>query len=78
MAELAGHPIEPSTPVPEEWIRYVQERTGRRPFPSMTDGAEPQVIDWAAGYDPGSGLDQAILATRRAVFPHHGLEPDRD
>ena len=40
MAELAGRPIAPSTPVPEEWIRYVEERTGRRPYPSMTDGSD--------------------------------------
>ena len=42
----------------------------------MTDGAAPA---WRAslsvGYDPGDGVDQAILATRRAVFPHHGLLP---
>jgi acetoin utilization protein AcuC len=44
----------------------------------MTEGAAPVVIDWSSGYDPANPLDQAILATRRAVFPHHGLDPDRD
>jgi acetoin utilization protein AcuC len=28
-----------------------------------------------AGYDPADRLDQAVLATRRAVFPAHGLLP---
>ena len=65
-------------PVPEEWLRHVQAVTGVRGPASMTDGGTPVVTDWSSGYDPGSRLDQAILATRRAVFPHHGLEPDRD
>jgi len=29
--------------------------------------------DFDDGYDPANRLDQAVLATRRAVFPHHGL-----
>lgn len=78
MAELAGCPIAPGTPVPEEWSQYVQQRTGKRPFPSMTDGGEPAVVDWSTGYDPDDPIDQAILATRRAVFAHHGLDPERD
>lgn len=39
----------------------------------MTDGARPVWRDFDAGYDPADRLDQAILATRRAVFPHFGL-----
>ncbi len=78
MAELAGCPIEPATQVPEEWSDYVLQRTGKLPFPSMTDGGEPAVVDWSTGYDPHDPLDQAILATRRAVFAHHGLDPERD
>lgn len=78
MAELAGHPIPPQTPVPEEWRRYAAALTGVQPTELMTDGATPVVTDWAAGYDPDDPLDQSILATRRAAFPHHGLDPDRD
>lgn len=78
MAELAGVPIAPDTPVPEEWRRYVSEHLGRTAPLHMTDGAEPVMTDWTGGYDPGDPLDQAILATRRAVFPHHGLDPLRD
>ena len=39
----------------------------------MTDGRNPQWRDWEAGYDPADRLDQAVLATRRAVFPLRGL-----
>ncbi|MGO1509193.1 MAG: acetoin utilization protein AcuC [Actinomycetaceae bacterium] len=30
---------------------------------------------FAEGYDPEDPVDRAILATRRAVFPEHGLDP---
>lgn len=78
MAELSGHPIPAQTSVPEEWRRHVQQYIGVRAPALMTDGASPVVTDWSSGYDPSNALDQAILATRRAVFPHHGLDPDRD
>lgn len=78
MAELSGHPVAPTTSVPREWLQHVQAVLGVRGPPLMTDGVTPVFTDWSLGYDPGSRLDQAILATRRAVFPHHGLDPDRD
>lgn len=40
----------------------------------MTDGRWP--VDWRSwdqGYDPADRLDQAVLATRRAVFPLRGM-----
>ena len=29
-----------------------------------------------AGYDPADWVDRAIRATRKAVFPFHGIEPE--
>jgi acetoin utilization protein AcuC len=29
---------------------------------------------WEMGYDPASEVDRAIMATRSAVFPLHGLD----
>lgn len=78
MAELAGVPIAPDTSVPEDWRSHVATRLGRTAPLHMTDGADPVMTDWTQGYDPADRLDQAILATRRAVFPHHGLDPLRD
>ncbi|MCX4621592.1 acetoin utilization protein AcuC [Streptomyces albogriseolus] len=76
VAIAAGRPVEPTTLVPDEWRRQVYART-REPAPHrMTDGRWP--VPWAAwdeGYDPADRLDQAILATRRAVFPLRGLLP---
>jgi acetoin utilization protein AcuC len=78
MAELSGQPLPPETPVPEGWRAYVLERTGRVAPLSMTDGRTPAVRGWESGYDPEDAVDRAILATRRAVFSHHGLDPERD
>jgi acetoin utilization protein AcuC len=45
----------------------------------MTDGTSVvEVVTWGNGYDPASPVDQAVLATRRAVFPEHGLDPMSD
>ena len=78
MAEAAGWPLAPSTEVPQGWREYVLERLSAvAPF-HLTDGRDPVVTDWSTGYNPGDRLDQAVLATRRAVFPWHGLDPDRD
>ena len=78
MAELAGHPLEPTTAIPEGWRSFARERTSQTPPFHMTDGRTPTFSDWGAGYDPADPIDQAIGATRRAVFPHHGLDPERD
>jgi acetoin utilization protein AcuC len=78
MAELSGHPIPAETTVPEAWRRYVAKRLNQVAPLRMTDGAMPVVSDWRSGYDPADSVDRAISSTRRAVFPHQGLDPDRD
>ncbi|MDI3390535.1 acetoin utilization protein AcuC [Streptomyces sp. B-S-A8] len=75
VAIAAGREIAPETEIPEEWRQQVFART-REPAPRrMTDGRKPTWADWEAGYDPDDRLDQAILATRRSVFPLRGLLP---
>ncbi|TKA13131.1 acetoin utilization protein AcuC [Actinacidiphila oryziradicis] len=74
VAIAAGAPIAATTPVPEVWRGEVYRRTREVAPLRMTDGREPR---WQSfddgGYDPADRLDQAVLATRRAVFPSHGL-----
>lgn len=74
VAIAAGAPIAATTPVPEVWRGEVYRRTREVAPLRMTDGREPR---WQSfddgGYDPADRLDQAVLATRRAVFPLHGL-----
>ncbi len=75
-AIAAGRPIEPTSMVPESWRHEVFRRTRQLGQLRMTDGRTPQWRDFAdGGYDPADRLDQAVLATRRAVFPSHGLLP---
>jgi acetoin utilization protein AcuC len=76
LAAIAAHrPIAPGTPVPESWREYVTTRCGRPAPGRMTDGGgTPEYRPWATGYDPGDPVDRAVLATRHAVFPLHGLD----
>ncbi|MFL6127872.1 MAG: acetoin utilization protein AcuC [Mycobacteriales bacterium] len=80
LAEAVGQRVAPGTPVPGEWIEEVRERGLRtRPPTAMTELVPaPQAIAFR-GWEPGeaaTALDRAIAATRRAVYPLHGLDPD--
>ncbi|MGW4960391.1 acetoin utilization protein AcuC [Nonomuraea sp. NPDC004186] len=75
IAELAGHPVDPATPTSESWRQFVRERTGETPPLTMTDGRTPEFRDISGGYDPADPIDRAVMATRHAVFPLHGLDP---
>ncbi|MFI0988664.1 acetoin utilization protein AcuC [Streptomyces exfoliatus] len=72
---IAAHaPVEPESVIPSSWRDEAYART-RQPGPArMTDGRWPVGFrDWSEGYDPADRLDQAVLATRKAVFPLRGL-----
>ncbi|MEU6085124.1 acetoin utilization protein AcuC [Streptomyces sp. NPDC047108] len=72
----AERPVEPESLVPEDWRHQVYARTRQMAPGRMTDGRRPSWRDWEeSGYDPADRLDQAIRATRMAVFPAHGLMP---
>jgi acetoin utilization protein AcuC len=71
-----GKPVPPSASVPLGFHEYVLELLGRQGPVSMTDGFDPWPKNWELGYDPADPVDQAVIATRRAVFPHHGIAVD--
>ena len=75
LAEAAGRPVDPATPTPDDWRALVADRTGRPAPELMTEGGTPGYRPYEDGFDPADPVDQAILATRKAVFPHHGLMP---
>jgi len=75
LAEAAGTPIDPQAPTPEGWRDYVRRRTGRPAPELMTEGLPGQFSSFESGFDPADPVDRAILATRNAVFPLHGLMP---
>jgi acetoin utilization protein AcuC len=79
IGEVVGQRVPPQTPVPEGWRAYVLERLGRAGPGLMTDGRVPYIRPWRSGFDPHDDpLDRAVHATRNAVFPLHGLDPDLD
>jgi len=73
--EASGRPVDPATATPQSWRDYVARRTGRGAPELMTEGEAPGYLRYDSGTDPADPVDQAIGATRRAVFPEHGLYP---
>jgi acetoin utilization protein AcuC len=75
LAEATGQPVDPATPTPQSWRDYVLRRTTTHAPETMTEQAPASFQPFEGGYDPGDLVDQAIMATRKAVFPLHGLMP---
>jgi acetoin utilization protein AcuC len=73
--EAAGRPLDPASATPGSWREYVSLVTSQAAPETMTEGAPGEFASFDGGYDPGDPVDQAILATRKAVFPLHGLMP---
>jgi len=80
LTAIAAHrPIGPDVEVPEDWREHVEALFGR-PGPKRMGDLPPDnlpiwVRPWAMGHNPDQPIDRAIMATREAVFPHHGLDP---
>ena len=75
LAEAAGHPIDPGARIPAAWREHASSGTGVQAPEFMTEGNEPGYARFESGYDPADPLDRAIMATRTAVFPEHGMTP---
>src|SRR5262249_2657684 len=75
LAEATGRPVDPETPTPKSWRDYVADRTRRQAPEPITEDAPATFPDFGQGYDPDNPVDRAILATRNATFPLHGLMP---
>jgi acetoin utilization protein AcuC len=79
LTAIAAHrPIPLASKVPEGWRDYVQERFKRTAPTHMGDvettGGRVWWRSWAVGFDPEDPVDVAVMATREAVFPLHGLD----
>ena len=75
LAEAAGYPVDPEARIPAGWREFAARRIGREAPELMTEGNQPQYADFESGHDPADRVDQAIIATRTAIFPEHGLPP---
>ena len=74
-AVVAGCPLDPATAVPETWRAVIAELADVEAPTRMTDDATAAYRPWSAGYNPDDAVDRAVMATRGAVFPWHGLDP---
>jgi len=75
LAVATGEALDPGTPTPAAWRRLAIDRCPGAEVPAtMTDGEISPVQRWQPGTTPDP-VDKAILATRLAVFPLHGLDP---
>ncbi|MGH3933976.1 MAG: acetoin utilization protein AcuC [Pseudonocardiaceae bacterium] len=76
LATLVGLEVDPNTAVPDSWLAHAATVARGIELPAlMTEGVEPQWTPWDGTGD--TSLDQAIVETRRAVFPLHGLDPTK-
>jgi acetoin utilization protein AcuC len=78
LAEATGEPVPPETTIPAAWGDHLRSRGIRAELPrtmgELPGGRVPPATLWAPGGD--SWLDRSIGATRNAVFPLLGLDPE--
>ncbi|MEI2731940.1 MAG: acetoin utilization protein AcuC [Dermatophilaceae bacterium] len=77
LTAIAAHrPILPKTLVPESWLAAVHDLTGKIGPTHMGDLGGELIWwkSWDLGFDPSNALDRAVMATRQAIFPLHGLD----
>ncbi len=79
LTAIAAHrPIPLVAEVPKVWRDHVELISGQAGPTHMGDGvAERGRVwwrSWEVGYDPADPVDFAVMATREAVFPLHGLD----
>lgn len=75
VAIAAGRPVPVRTPVPQDWRHYVEDKFGTAAPGLMGDDVELWWRSWEVGFDPNDAVDRTVMATRKAVFPLHGLDP---
>jgi acetoin utilization protein AcuC len=75
IAIAAGRPVPLRTPVPQDWRTYVEDKFGSSAPMLMSDDVELWWRSWEVGFDPNDAVDRTVMATRKSVFPLHGLDP---
>jgi acetoin utilization protein AcuC len=73
LATMLDRDLDPRRPVPPGWVAHASRLTGRSLPTEMSDGVDVAHEPWTEGADQ---VDAAVVDTRRAVFPLHGLDPD--
>ncbi|RSM70669.1 acetoin utilization protein AcuC [Kibdelosporangium aridum] len=75
IATVLDRDIEPSTPLPHDWVNNVQRRAPNAILPrTMTDETDVSFEPWDGTVS--EPVDSVIRDVRHAIFPLHGLDPD--
>ncbi|MCE7009620.1 acetoin utilization protein AcuC [Kibdelosporangium philippinense] len=75
IATVLDRDIEPSTPLPHDWVNNVQRRAPNAILPrTMTDEMDVSFEPWDGS--TSEPVDSVIRDVRHAIFPLHGLDPD--
>ena len=69
LAIVGGEPLDPATETPQAW----RDEIGPAAPLAMTDGGVVSFEPFEHNFHPASRVDQAIVATRKAVFPELGI-----
>jgi acetoin utilization protein AcuC len=72
LATVLDRDVDPHRPVPAGWVAHASGLTSRALPTEMSDGVGVEHEPWTEG---GDRVDGAVLDTRLAVFPLHGLDP---
>lgn len=75
VAVATGDALPVTAAVPAQWREYVQQHYGSTPPEFMGDRVDLWWRSWEIGFDPDDDTDRAVMATRREIFPHWGLDP---
>ncbi len=75
IAVVSGKPVPLRTEVPQVWRDKLRIGFGTDGPALMGDDVDLWWRSWETGYNPADAVDRVILATRKAVFPLHGLDP---
>jgi acetoin utilization protein AcuC len=74
LATATGDPVDGLTT--DYWREVALAKGGEHGPTHLTDGTPVTYRPWEGGPgDPDDGVDTAVVSTRNAVFPHHGLDP---
>ncbi|WP_028922839.1 acetoin utilization protein AcuC [Pseudonocardia acaciae] len=73
LATVLDRDVDVDRSIPADWIAHTAGLTGVPVPTTMGEGGSVEFESWGSGGDP---VDPAVMETRRAVFPLHGLDPD--
>lgn len=76
LAVVTGSELAKDIAIPHDYLEYVQGLLGVTSGISFSDGMKPWAKPIDQGFNDRDPVDAAIMATRSALFPYFGLDPE--